>query len=394
MGAFDNYMAARIMRDNPTLMQEYLADRKSMHMASQTPYVMGTPPQAGTPHKYPMMEGEQPIGGLWEGAGPQPASPGGLWDESLDPTDRMLRMTQRAGMSGVPGYQDMAKSNLQQRSSAVMGPASNNMGFGAARRMVQDEDQDQFWVGNVTNKATGEMETVYSPIGGHGKTEPKGKVELIDDYGLTSGEKISWEAEKSRIKAESDKEVGFYLDYPTAMAAAEDAVYDIEYTMRDAAELYDLTDHTTAGFGSWIAGLPLTGATDWRELKSTVQSRLALTKMMLLKAASSTGSTGFGALSEKELKILTDNLASLEQKKSPQAIKSSLVKILNDLSRSHTRLKQAAMDDRSKYMRLHKRFKGKDAPLTEKVQRRVDEGAGGAGSVHTTPSGIQYIVED
>ena len=393
MGAFDNYLGYRIMQDNPALAQEFIKHRNAQQLSRATPHVMGTPPQAGTPFEYPQMEGEQPIGGLWEGAGPQPASPGGLWDESLDPTDRMLRMTQRAGMSDVPGYQDMAVNNLQQRSSAVMGPASNNMGFGAARRMVQDEDQDQFWVGNVTNKATGEMETVYSPIGGHGKTEPKGKVELIDDYGLTSGEKISWEAEKARVKAETDKEVGFYLDYPTAMAAAEDAVYDIEYTMRDAAELYDLTDHTTAGFGSWIAGLPLTGATDWRELKSTVQSRLALTKMMLLKAASSTGSTGFGALSEKELKILTDNLASLEQKKSPQAIKASLVKILNDLERSRMRLKQAAMDDRSKYMRLHKRFKGEKAPLTEKVQRRVDEEIGSAPASGVTKSGITYTVE-
>jgi hypothetical protein len=393
MGAFDNYLGYRIMQDNPALAQEFIKHRNAQQLSQATPYVMGTPPQAGTPFEYPQMEGEQPIEGLWEGAGPQPASQGGLWDESLTPTDRMLRMTQRAGMSDVPGYQDMAVSNLQQRSSAVMGPASNNMGFGAARRMVQDEDQDQFWVGNVTNKATGEMETVYSPIGGHGKTKPKGKVELIDDYGLTSGEKISWEAEKARVKAETDKEVGFYLDYPTAMAAAEDAIYDIEYTMRDAAELYDLTDHTTAGFGSWIAGLPLTGATDWRELKSTVQSRLALTKMMLLKAASSTGSTGFGALSEKELKILTDNLASLEQKKSPEAIKASLVKILNDLERSRTRLKQAAADDRNKYMRLHKRFKGEKAPLTEKVQRRVDEEIGSAPATGVTKSGITYTVE-
>jgi hypothetical protein len=393
MGAFDNYLGYRIMQDNPALAQEFIKHRNAQQLSQATPYVMGTPPQAGTPFEYPQMEGEQPIEGLWEGAGPQPASQGGLWDESLTPTDRMLRMTQRAGMSDVPGYQDMAVNNLQQRSSAVMGPASNNMGFGAARRMVQDEDQDQFWVGNVTNKATGEMETVYSPIGGHGKTKPKGKVELIDDYGLTSGEKISWEAEKARVKAETDKEVGFYLDYPTAMAAAEDAIYDIEYTMRDAAELYDLTDHTTAGFGSWIAGLPLTGATDWRELKSTVQSRLALTKMMLLKAASSTGSTGFGALSEKELKILTDNLASLEQKKSPEAIKASLVKILNDLERSRTRLKQAAADDRNKYMRLHKRFKGEKAPLTEKVQRRVDEEIGSAPATGVTKSGITYTVE-
>lgn len=394
MGAFDNYLASRIMRENPALMQEYMKYVQSQQFAAQTPYVMGTPAPATPPT--PIDEG--PNEGLWDAGGEITADPqvgpsaGGLWDESLSPEDRMLLMTQRAGMSGQPDYTGLAVSNLQGKSNATMGPAGNNMGFGAARRMVQDEDGDQFWLGNVTNKQTGLMETVYSPIGGHGKTHPRGKVELIDDLGLTSNEKIDWKAREKQVLAQSDKDVGFYLDYPSSMKVAEDSIYDIEYTMRETAELNGLTDHSTTGFGSWIAGLPLTGATDWRELKSTVVSRLALTKMMLLKAASSTGSTGFGALSEKELKILTDNLASLEQKQSPTKIKSSLVKIFKDLERSRTRLKNAAEDDRKKYLQLHARFKGKGAPLNPHVQRREDQRAGKV--TGTTKSGIQYTIED
>lgn len=45
---------------------------------------------------------------------------------------------------------------------------------------------------------------------------------------------------------------------------------------------------------------------------STLQSNTALDKMLQLKAASSTGSTGFGALNEKELQLLIDQIAALD----------------------------------------------------------------------------------
>ena len=117
------YLSEQVLFNNPALMQEYLEEQRSKKMSAQTPYVMGSPEQ-GTKEAfdYPMMEGEEPIQGLWETSPDyQPASAGGLWDNSLTPQDRMMRMTKRAGMSGVPAYQDLAISNLEDMSGSQSG---------------------------------------------------------------------------------------------------------------------------------------------------------------------------------------------------------------------------------------------------------------------------------
>ncbi len=373
MGAFDNYMAARILRDNPALMQEYLQAAQARRTTQDSRYVMGSPPPMSAPT--PIDEG--PNEGPWEVDGritedPQPfGSAGGLWDDSLTQEDRALRMTQRAAQTDNPAFQQMAISNLQTHGSGSLG-GGNGLGFGAARRMIQDSDGDQFWVGNVTNKQSGMMETVYSPIG-HDKPAPVGPVELIDDMGQTVSEKIENKAVEKETLALRDREATFYMDYPEQMTGAEDFIYETELTQNKIMELYGATDHGTTGLAKWISGIPLTGALDWSELKSTLMSRLALQKMMQLKAASSTGSTGFGALSAPELKLLTDHIASLEQAQSPKQIKAKVKEIFDYLEHSRQRTLEAYEDDRKKYIKLHQRYKP-DSPLTPRVQRSIDNG--------------------
>ncbi len=60
---------------------------------------------------------------------------------------------------------------------------------------------------------------------------------------------------------------------------------------------------------------------------STLKSNISLDKMMQLKNASPTGSTGFGALSEKELKVLTDQIAELDPELPYEVQKQNLANI-------------------------------------------------------------------
>ena len=64
-------------------------------------------------------------------------------------------------------------------------------------------------------------------------------------------------------------------------------------------------------FGKMASYLPGTSAYDQVADVEFLQSNVALNAMSELKELSSTGSTGFGALSEKELRVLTDKYANL-----------------------------------------------------------------------------------
>lgn len=58
-----------------------------------------------------------------------------------------------------------------------------------------------------------------------------------------------------------------------------------------------------------------------------VASKIALGAMMELKSQSKQGATGFGQLSEKELKILVDSQGSLERRQKPEDLRANLEKI-------------------------------------------------------------------
>lgn len=82
----------------------------------------------------------------------------------------------------------------------------------------------------------------------------------------------------------------------------------------------------------WSAGLPGQflqgwGGTQARDLSgdlSTIGSALTVDKLKEMKAQSSTGASGMGALSEKEGALLRDSVASLDQFQSPEKVKQSL----------------------------------------------------------------------
>jgi hypothetical protein len=77
-----------------------------------------------------------------------------------------------------------------------------------------------------------------------------------------------------------------------------------------------------------------------------------------MKSLSRTGASGLGQLSEKELKVLQEQLASLKQEQHPAAIKRGIANIYQQLDKVKTSIKSAQAKDVDWYDRNSYRWKG------------------------------------
>ena len=85
-------------------------------------------------------------------------------------------------------------------------------------------------------------------------------------------------------------------------------------------------------FGKASSFIPGTSAYDQVADVEFLQSNVALNAMAELKELSPTGSTGFGALSEKELRVLTDKYANLNPFTSPDLFQSNLKQLQGEFN--------------------------------------------------------------
>ena len=85
-------------------------------------------------------------------------------------------------------------------------------------------------------------------------------------------------------------------------------------------------------FGKASSFIPGTSAYDQVADVEFLQSNVALNAMSELKELSPTGSTGFGALSEKELRVLTDKYANLNPFTSPDLFQSNLKQLQGEFN--------------------------------------------------------------
>jgi hypothetical protein len=127
------------------------------------------------------------------------------------------------------------------------------------------------------------------------------------------------EAEKKRLAEEAKS------------AAIEDAKLSAETTLREVGKARALIDQPFAqGFGSDVAGFfGGTAANDLETSYDVIRANEALGRIIALKKASPTGSTGFGALNLKELETLQSRFAKLTRKTSDESARTAL----NDLEK-------------------------------------------------------------
>lgn len=86
----------------------------------------------------------------------------------------------------------------------------------------------------------------------------------------------------------------------------------------------------------WMARVPLNqGAYDLAAAVKPIQSRGMIGRMMQMKAASATGATGFGALSEAEGDTIRSTMGNLDNKQSTGQFKGQIGRVKQLLERSY-----------------------------------------------------------
>ena len=146
-----------------------------------------------------------------------------------------------------------------------------------------------------------------------------GKVKLlypdgsVVDAGKTEGQMNRNEDE--RVRQVKDAKVAEELSKANIVAAEAGMA-----PMADIAELITdirkgTSEYTTGTMGALGEAVPFinTDAKNRGALIETLKSKMALNKLMEMKAASSTGATGFGAMNQSELNLLLDHIAKLDQ---------------------------------------------------------------------------------
>lgn len=122
-----------------------------------------------------------------------------------------------------------------------------------------------------------------------------------------------------------------------AEAAAQQVQKDQAEKARTISQKIDdalnMVGATTAGFGGSLMGkVPGSGATDLQGVLDTIKANLGFDQLLTLKSGSKNGSSGLGALSENEMRLLTSLSQSLDRSQSPQQLVENLTALKNKYS--------------------------------------------------------------
>lgn len=99
------------------------------------------------------------------------------------------------------------------------------------------------------------------------------------------------------------------------------------------------------GWGSYLGYFPETDQRTFADMKQSLISGLAMENIQQLKALSPTGATGFGALSEQELRVLQDSIAKLDQASDPATVRQMLDVVYSKLDKVNQAAVRSYADD-------------------------------------------------
>lgn len=153
---------------------------------------------------------------------------------------------------------------------------------------------------------------------------------------------------------------------------ADDAKLSAATTLTQVQRARELIDKPLAqGLGSSVSGF--FGGTSGQDLEATydvIRANEALTRIIALKKASPTGSTGFGALNLKELEVLQSRFAKLSRSVSDESAKKALDDLEGVLLKAFPDLKQTKAS-KSTPVRT-RRFDPASGRLIDVAEDRVD----------------------
>lgn len=147
------FKLGRAAQQNPQIYKDWYAAQQAQAMGPHMEHVYGSPGQAAVPARYehqiqemegPLLPGQERPTGLvnqqiTEAQPATPATPGGMFDESIPMRDRILLMNKRMGAVGIPGFTDQWSGNQRAMQKYLM----ENMGA-----MTRQQQQQQAELAN------------------------------------------------------------------------------------------------------------------------------------------------------------------------------------------------------------------------------------------------------
>lgn len=276
----------------------------------------------------------------------QNMAPGAFNDEEaqvaqmLDPNNQVFQPGRAA-----PSQAEMAQHMFRSPDAAGRAGAAKMMTDRFAPRSAQQPKSmyAKTWQGAEGNTFGVNPETnqVDQLQGAVTPQRDKGPLVTVQNNLADMGNLADKETYKLMGKYRGNRLSSFNKVMDTSRSVA-DSISETKNMLNDLAAR---TGVETTGFASLANQIPHLGPKGWLEAKDVIVSRLAVDKMAELKALSPTGSTGFGALSQKELETLQKQLGSLEQSQSPRDIQKNITQILRLLSKSEAKFGKVQADE-------------------------------------------------
>lgn len=129
-------------------------------------------------------------------------------------------------------------------------------------------------------------------------------------------------------------------NYKTNRGAINSMVDKMNQHAAALQRLHEGASNWTTGYGAFLRMLPQTEAREWYAELQTVNSQTVLNTMEELKQLSQNGSTGFGAVNEKELMTMMDKWGKIDEGMSDEAIKEIIerrIEIINEINKEWTK---------------------------------------------------------
>jgi hypothetical protein len=149
---------------------------------------------------------------------------------------------------------------------------------------------------------------------------------------LAPSQTIPYKQQSEVAKLYGKEQAERKINQPKIDAQQQTRNFKVERLNDLLSEASDDIDWSNTGFvGQFSKYIGGTSAADLDATLTTIKSNLSIDTIKQMKAMSPSGSTGFGALSEKELALVQSEIASLEQNQSPESLRKRIKTIRKHL---------------------------------------------------------------
>ncbi len=251
---------------------------------------------------------------------------------SFDQTANAIQKANRYARSNDPEVRKMGLSTLQSIASGKASGATQEK-WTSSDRMYRDKDGKlvRLSESNFGNQKVVPYDVaqkvISDDIGGSTFLRGQYEIEPKDSYvhSLKPGERPEVKFEQARQSALGKHKAELEIEKPIIQFAQRKKAFSTKNLISEMAAAKDQVDWSNTGIVAqmtdWLGSTP---ATDMKSKVEYIKANLGIDALLALKASSSTGASGLGQLSQKELDVITSTVANLDRYTSPEEFKRKL----------------------------------------------------------------------